>query len=353
MVQPLFSAFGLKACFRAWGAAMAMLLLGASCTQDLPGDDGNGDAAISFSAPAVTRAAVESFQTGDAFSVWGWYNNNNAIGNPFSGETVTNNGSAWSYTGGLRYWVLGATYGFYAVYPAEGITSACTREGGITVAGFDASKTGADAVDLMTATATGIQHDVANDIQPVGLTFEHALTRVGIAVKLSDDMPQGYRATVDAVQLSAYSKGDMTLPAGDADATPQWEADESSFTTYRFQGLAAEIAATGNQNTAEPVIDEDLLLVPQAIIQPSGGTEVGQSLYLHYKLENGTDPTQPGYQYLENEITLPLSNASLNAWNPGEALTYVVEIGNSNVALVLQVGDWEDGNVGNEDITME
>ena len=347
MVQPLFSAFGLKACFRAWGAAMATLLLGASCTQDLPGDDGNGDAAISFSAPAVTRAAVESFQTRDAFSVWGWYNNNNAIGNPFSGETVTNNGSAWSYTGGLRYWVLGATYDFYAVYPSS-VKAKCDEQGHITVTDFDASATG-DAVDLMTAKALGVIHTTAANIQPVGLEFEHALTRVGIAVKLADEMPQGYRVTVDAVRLWAYGKGDMTLQASDVNATPQWTVDDTSFKRYSCTNNV-KVIATGGQNTATPVIG-DLLLVPQAI--KDGGEQGSQSLYIHYKLENDVQVGEPGYQFMENDINLPLSNASLDTWNPGEALTYVVEISNSNVALVLQVGDWEDGNAGNEDITME
>lgn len=349
MVQPLFSAFSLKACFRAWGAAMATLLLSASCTQDLPGDDGNGDAAISFSAPAVTRAAVESFQTGDAFSVWGWYNNNNAIGNPFSGETVTSNGSAWSYTGGLRYWVLGATYDFYAVYPSS-VKAECDEQGHITVTDFDASATGDDAVDLMTATATGIIHATADDIQPVGLEFGHALTRVGIAVKLADEMPQGYRVTVDAVWLRAYGKGDMTLQASDANATPQWTVDNTSFKQYSFTDIV-EVTAIGGQNTATPVIGNELLLVPQAI--KDGGEQGSQFLYIHYKLENDVQAGEPGYQFMENDINLPLSNASMDTWNPGEALTYVVEISNSNVALVLQVGDWEDGNAGNEDITME
>ena len=310
MVQPLFSAFSLKACFRAWGAAVAMLLLGASCTQDLPGDDGNDDAAISFSAPAVTRAAVESFQTGDAFSVWGWYNNNNAIGNPFSGETVTSNGSAWSYTGGLRYWVLGATYDFYAVYPAEGITSACTQDGNITVTDFDASATGDDAVDLMTAKALDI-YATADDIRPVGLEFEHLLAKVNIMVE-----SQGGTANITSAKLSGIqASGDY-----DSSAATPWALDTA---THEF---------TASDTTANQIASSlfgDLLLPPQPV-----GTFTFEITYSY----GGSAP---------ETRSVPLPADVVTQWEAGKSYTYTLTLTSDYIIFgVPAVNEWGEASGG-------
>ena len=295
MVQPLFSAFSLKACFRAWGAAMAMLLLGASCTQDLPGDDGNGDAAISFSAPAVTRAAVESFQTGDAFSVWGWYNNNNAIGNPFSSETVTNNGSAWSYTGGLRYWVLGAT----------------DEQGHITVTDFDASATGDDAIDLMTAKALDITHATADDIQPVGLEFEHLLAKVNIMVE-----SQGGTANITSSKLSGIqASGDY-----DSSAATPWTLDTA---THEFTASGT----TANQIASS--LFGDLLLPPQQV-----GTFTFEITYSY----GGSTPET-------RSVSLPAD--VVTQWEAGKSYTYTLTLTSDYIIFgVPAVNEWGEASGG-------
>ena len=310
MVQPLFSAFGLKACFRAWGAAMAMLLLGASCTQDLPGDDGNGDAAISFSAPAVTRAAVESFQTRDAFSVWGWYDNQGAIGNPFSGETVTNNGSAWSYTGGLRYWVLGATYDFYAVYPSS-VKAECDEQGHITVTDFDASATGDDAVDLMTAKALGITHATADDIQPVGLEFEHLLAKVNIMVE-----SQGGTANITSAMLSGIqASGDY-----DSSAATPWTLDTA---THEFTASGT----TANQIASS--LFGDLLLPPQQV-----GTFTFEITYSY----GGSTPET-------RSVSLPADVAT--QWEAGKSYTYTLTLTSDYIIFgVPAVNEWGEASGG-------
>lgn len=310
MVQPLFSAFGLKACFRAWGAAMAMLLLVASCTQDLPGDDGNGDAAISFSAPAVTRAAVESFQTGDAFSVWGWYDNQGAIGNPFSSETVTNNGSAWSYTGGLRYWVLDATYDFYAVYPSS-VKAECDEQGHITVTDFDASATGDDAVDLMTAKALDITYATADDIQPVGLEFEHLLAKVNIMVE-----SQGGTANITSAKLS----GIQTSGDYDSSATTPWTLDA---TTHEFTASGT----TANQIASS--LFGDLLLPPQQV-----GTFTFEITYSY----GGSTPEI-------RSVSLPAD--VVTQWEAGKSYTYTLTLTSDYIIFGMPaVNEWGEASGG-------
>ena len=328
MVQPLFSAFSLKACFRAWGAAMATLLLGASCTQDLPGDDGNGDAAISFSAPAVTRAAVESFQTGDAFSVWGWYNNNNAIGNPnnaignpFSGETVTNNGSAWSYTGGLRYWVLGAEYDFYAVYPATGINASCEADGTITVTGFDASATGEGAVDLMTASKTDILADESTAGSPVGLEFEHELAKVSVVLRTDP----GVTANLTNASLYGVSlTGDFSRnlhAGGNAAWANLGEPVGQANTPFKASGISLNANESGD-------IFTDLLLIPQSV--------TGLKLTINLR-RNGSETVSQ---------TLDLGTSTLR-WVAGQAYRYVLTVRVDAITFSdFTVPVWEESGTG-------
>ena len=155
------------------GAAL-LFAATSSCTNELPDGTACGDAAISFHTPAVTRAAVEGdFPEGSQFSVWGWYTSQNGSNQPFDNVPVTNSNGTWSYTGGDRYWVLGAEYDFYAVYPAGLQNVECTDQGVVTVTGFDASKTGNEAVDLMTARKTGIVADEAVAASAVELEFWH------------------------------------------------------------------------------------------------------------------------------------------------------------------------------------
>ena len=82
---------------------------------------------------------------------------------------------------------------------------------------------------------------------------------------------------------------------------------------------------------------------------------VDQVHYVHisYKLENNKPATDPAYQFLENEVDIPLTNASVTSWGAGEALAYTIIISPQHIALVLTVGDWMDGNSGYEDIDME
>ena len=138
---------------------VVILLLTAACTDELndrPADTGR---AIAFTPAAETRAAVEgsALPSGSSFSVWGWYGTGNKINkNVFDNITVTESDGTWGYTGGTQYWIPGMTYNFYGVYPAS-VTASVTNDGIITVEGFDCS----EAVDLMTATATGLSGDAA------------------------------------------------------------------------------------------------------------------------------------------------------------------------------------------------
>ena len=94
----------------------------AACSDTLPGGPGGGDRdAIGFRGAPETRAAVNGFAAGDAFSVWAWCRSaQDAQDTPvpvFDAERVyTGDGSAWTYEH-TEYWADGRTYAFHALFP--------------------------------------------------------------------------------------------------------------------------------------------------------------------------------------------------------------------------------------------
>ena len=299
---------------------IALLLGSVSCTNELPDGTGQGDAAISFRTPAVTRAAVEgSFQSGDAFSVWGWYTNQNGSNQPFNNIPVTYDGT-WSYTGGDRYWVLGAEYDFYAVYPATGITASCTQDGTVTVTGFDASKTGADAVDLMTARKTGILANESTVASAVGLEFGHELAKVSVVLRTDP----GVTATLNSASLYGMAlKGDFSrnLKNGGNAAWDLNNAVTSDDTPFKV----SNISFTGNESKD---IIGPLLLIPQPVS--------GLKLFVNL--------TRNGNEGVTETIDL---GTSITRWAAGQTYRYVLTVKVDAITFSdFTVPEWEESGTG-------
>ena len=332
----------------------AILLL--SCTKTEIMQQESGDGAITFT-NVGTKAPVESFKAGDSFSVWGWRETETEAGDAQyavfdATEVSTADGTDWGYSG-LQYWLPACTYSFYALYPAvqdlkEGVSAGCTSAGKVTVSGFDASAIGPDAVDLMTASRTGMHTQYGSTSpSPVDFTFTHALTRIRFAVKLSEDIPAGYKVSVSALRLTAYLKGNMEY---DVQTGTSWDPDEKYGMIYLSAGNGAlkqdKIISDGTN--ADPVtissVGYELLMIPQKMSEYHG-------IAIDYKVENDVEPENSGYWAIDNDATVGLSSQA--AWEPGESLTYSIIISNQSVSVQLSVGDWEDGNSGNEDIGFE
>ena len=308
----------------------AALLLGAatsSCTNELPDGTACGDAAISFRTPAVTRAAVEGdFPEDSQFSVWGWYTSQNGSNQPFDNVPVTYDGSTWSYTGGLRYWVLGATYDFYAVYPVELQNVDCTDQGVITVTGFDASKTGDAAVDLMTARKTGIQADENTVASAVALEFGHELAKVSVVLRTDP----GVTATLNNASLYGMAlNGDFSrnLKNGGNAAWDLNNAVTSDDTPFKV----SNISFTGNESKD---IIGPLLLIPQPVS--------GLKLFVNL--------TRNGKEGVTETIDL---GTSITRWAAGQTYRYVLTVKVDAITFSdFTVPEWEDGNTLGGDINI-
>lgn len=291
------------------------LVLGA-CTSEVT-DGGNtpadGPVPISFQTPE-TRAAKDGFDVGDAFSVWGWYADDAAGTNSrqvFDAEKVTNGGgNLWSYDG-TQYWIAGKTYDFYAVYPTD-VNAQVSQDGTITIDDFDASQTGADAVDLMTASATGMKGDSP---QMVGLRFGHLLSRVNIMVQAEGSDAQISQARLSGIKTKGdYDSGQQSAP---------WTLDG---TTSSFD------LPSGGNHTATSVPSDllgDLLLPPQSVS--------GFTLSVTYSFA-GTPATT-------KEITLPADVVPL--WVAGQSYTYTLTLSSNYISFGIPVvNEWGEASGG-------
>lgn len=331
--------------------SIVLSILCASCTEDVMDTIVAEANAIVFGLPE-TRAVVDgaALPSGSSFNVWGGYDSNTV--SVFNGETVSESEGTWSYTGNKRYWRVGKSHDFYAVYPAE---SAQFSDNKLTVSAFQCPTSVTDmanVTDLMTAYNKGMN---GSDPKPVILTFKHALTRISLAVKLADDIPAGYKLTPQKLTLSAYTKGDMSYNIQSEEPIPVW-SNQQNFGIFTFNTTDGTlngdaITASEVSNSAVIVNNTDLFLVPQSIISGQNQEEQNQKITLAYRLENNL--TGEDYHYIDNEISVSLDKAKIQTWNPGDALTYTLVIGRYNVTVVLHIGDWMDGNSGDQNVDFE
>lgn len=270
------------------------VLLMPGCTSPIgSGDDPSPSTlAINFGTPqADTRAAVSSSTDMGDFSVWGGYDGN--ASNVFSQVTVHSPG--WTYDGGTRYWISGKTYNFYAVHPA-GLNASVDDSGTITVNDFDCSKTGKDAVDLMTATATGLN---GSEAPMVGLKFGHELAQVKVSVESNG-------ATVDNLKVYGVSyKGKFN-----SGSTSKWTVtDTTEENATPFSGTTAL----------------DMLLLPATDL-----TDAKLKITYHYGSDTSATRT--------NEASLAIAEG----WAAGQQYHYKVSIVAGKLTITVTVADWKE-----------
>lgn len=331
------------------GWPVAISFLAVSCTSTYIVPEKN-TAAINFQTPeTVTKAVVNDANGMDGFSVWGWYGKEGKIvGNVFDATEVTKANGEWGYEG-TQYWMPGYVYDFYAVYP-YGIAEYDEMGSNFIVKAFQTPLSldtdyQNNVVDLMFASKE--QMDGSNPEQ-VQMNFRHLLTRVNFAVKLADDMPKDYKVDIASLVFSAYAEGDLTLNKTSKLSDWSVNTESVSYFDYKDKLQNNSIIATGGVNTSVDITPSqyDLYLIPQKM------DENIHKLRIAYRLMNDKQEGEAGYHYIDNEVTVPLSKVT-SVWNPGESLTYTITISKYNVTVILNVGDWADGNTGNENIDFE
>lgn len=291
------------------------LLLMAACTNELVDSPADDARAISFQTPQTRAAVNDATGMTGGFKVWGWYAKD-GLGpyEVFGGETVSQSGGSWSYTGGTQYWLPGFTYDFYGVYPASGITASCASDGTLTVQGFDCSKTGSEAVDLMTASRTGMSGD---NPQPVDMQFGHELARVKFTVESENTVVSVSKCKVYGLNYQG------TLSKKDASAwtvlATNTENDEifnaSAFSLNATEGLSRDVFG-------------DMLLLPHDATQLEGA-----KLAFAYRYSGETT---------DRTSTIDLKNTSVQAWEAGQSYHYKLTIKGGKLTVTVKVVDWKE-----------
>lgn len=272
----------------------AIALIAAACTQT--DDDTPQGRAISFRPAAETRAAVDADKKGMTdFLVWGGYTGQQL----FEGETVHPDGR---YEGGTRYWVPGK-WNFYAIHPASLSDKVSCTNGTFTVTSFDASATGANAVDLMTATASV----TCTDTPPtsVELAFHHELARVKISLTANG-------ATVDDLRIYGVGyEGNFT-----SNAVPKWELTTVS---------TAEDTPFSKQNLGQDGEVFDLLLPTDADL-----SDAMLKVSYHYGSEASASRS--------DETGLAITGG----WAAGKQYHYKASIASGSLNIKVTIAEWDE-----------
>ena len=102
---------------RTIGVGVSLVLLISGCAKSDTNSLPTSSTPIDFT-PLVTRAAVTSLGEGDSFAVWARESSDGTSQQILTQEEVHCSNGTWSYDN-LRYWKLGKTYDFYALYPHD------------------------------------------------------------------------------------------------------------------------------------------------------------------------------------------------------------------------------------------
>lgn len=306
------------------GASLAAI----SCTKTTaPGTEASPEGAITFSG-VDTKAAVEDASEIKEFSVWGYYTPEDASSTVFDKVKVTKKDNQWKYDG-LRFWLPGKTYDFYALYPDTATLTAEDRnghkaaesaaydaDGTLTVTGFDSTS----GHDLMTASNTGLSG--TNPPQSVAFTFSHELSR------LSFKLESNAVTVISAALYGVDYRGTLTKSASSA----FWSPSEGGTATQDSTPFEVENPAA-TEGTA--TLFDDILMIPHSDL-----TEA--VLSISYRKNSSSDPDEI------EKLSLNLSDTDVKAWEKGQSYRYTLQLNMGSISVNVSVRPWVQENTSVE-----
>lgn len=174
-----------------------------------------------------TRATDLTLANLEDFKVYGFMGAPSGV--IFDGETVSKAAGVWTYSN-LQYWTANKNYWFSAVAPATGANwtyTASTIEapeynGAGTIAFDNAAANGSQ--DLLYAWSGKVTCETPSTMKPVGLTFDHLLSRVMFTFQNDLKHPNS-RIVVKNVKVNdAFAEGSIDLTK----ANPAWVASKQT-----------------------------------------------------------------------------------------------------------------------------
>ena len=327
-------------------AALSLLAFVSSCAKVSIDKPDQAEQYIDFSTSVETKAPVDSSADMKEFAVWAAYYIDGTLDHrPMEGIRVYRRGGLWMYDD-LQMWQEGDWH-FEAFYPHPSVLEVSEIVEGKDAMGitFTAPKTeeqtGLEGLtieyyygptashDLMTDEYTRSYTAASPDASPVQFTFEHLLSRVGIAVKSTSS---------DVTLTSLVFKGMSVLGAYNTpESQEQWRLltsipELSNVQPGSFTADLSDISASlPSDGTAVDVLS-DLLLIPQ-----TPGTAQVEVTYTI-----GADGAGAGASETKS-LTLPADPS----WEPGRHYRYTLTLGTADVTLNIDVVDWEPAEDNN------
>lgn len=330
--------------------ALGLLLAACGAEDGVPGVPQAGDCPIGFSTTVeetVTRS--NDSNTGNLLSmgIFAYYTGGNDwttsdLPNFMYNQPVTRTGSTapWTYSP-LKYWPNNPadklSFMAYAPYVKEAANSNPTFSG-VTAGGYpslDYTVLAAEneQTDLLVAVPL-MNRSYATDNGKVSFTMEHALTRVAVFVKSSDNV-SGKKLTAFSIQ--AVKKGTMTF------RTPT--ADNAKSLGWTF-GTPAEMTAVSPSAAfpfAVPAVKDEKKQLADFFLLPAGGTAHKFSITYTTAGTAGNGQSAPVQTVTLTGQPLP----SMDKWGIGAYVSYTFAIEKQKLTVTTSVHPtWSDAGTG-------
>lgn len=206
----------------------------------------------------TTRTSlIADFPDGSVISVYGFQTTGTTVDQNFKDQAVTKTGDKWSYSP-LKYWNIGSTYEFYAIYPKDKISHSFDNATKMfSISNFVVANKVEEQSDVMIA-----EKNTTNPLNTVHFNFNHILSNVNFYFKTISGFDFYGIASIEVVDFDIEgicNKGSYQQ-TGNVEGT--WTASTSSTDIYDFPKVTS---GTVSDNTSYVKLAEDLLLLPQSL----------------------------------------------------------------------------------------
>lgn len=325
-----------KMTFMLVGAAAALAACTTTETVNGPSAEaiGFGDAHLGY--PTESRAVTELDGNLTTFQVFGQYTKGGAPVQIFNNVEVSNASGSWTYTGGLRPWIGGASYVFAAYAPAAATAPTVTAEGYLSWPNYDVS---ANQYDLIYATQTATGQEAGSNTT-VQFTFNHLLSIVNFTFKSGFDADT--KVAISNVKVSGVPSTATFTANNSVTASGNIGGSWGAASVDKDYALTIDPITT-----AEGKSSDNIVVIPQSVPAVTVSFTV-----------NVTNAA--GESLVTNkEFTSTIPTTPVAAWEPGYKYNYVATITPASVNLdyiqftVASVEAWKDAAEGDQDLTLQ
>lgn len=259
-----------------------------------------------------TRAFTEIDDLSE-FWVYGQYTKDDASTvTVFSNDKVTEGSgeNVWTYEGGQRPWIDGATYTFAAYAPQGAVSAEGLNDKGYLTFTYTSDQNNQN--DLLYAAHS--QEGKTETNEPITLTFKHLLSNVQFTFKNGFDKTSEVNVSniqVTGIVTQATFTGNTTTGIGDENFGGNWDTATGNGTFTLTDQL--QISAAGS--------NDGIVVIPQSV-----GT-VSVTFDVEVKDQNGQTIAS------KDKISVELPNETTTAWAKGYRYNYVATITPESVDL--------------------